>query len=149
MCHLVSIGYVLHEHIKLSLGKKLSQYSPIGAWLVIALIAQAQSKFEWPNCNSHRPPLEYDGLIGCKSSPRRSRNFLPLKSDAWKVIFYCERIESHSDFLQKSQEDLHGNDRIDTKFLVSLLTSDEVPIAVYWDSSKIRYSSEYPWKRIL
>jgi len=109
MCHLVLIEYVSHGHIKvkLSLGKNLSQYLPIGAWLVIALVAWVQSEFEWPNCNSYELSLEYDDLIGCKSSPRRSRKFLPLKLDAWKVIFHCERIESHLDFLQKSQEFLH------------------------------------------
>ena len=121
-CHLVSIGYVPYGHVKLSLGKNLSWYSPIGAWLVIALVAWAQSEFEWPSCNSHRLPLEYDGLIRCKLLPRRSRKFLPLESDVWKVIFHCKRIELHSDFLQKSQEDLHGHEGIDTKFLVSLLT---------------------------
>ena len=122
ICYLVSIGYEPHEHVKFSLGKNLSQYLSIGVWLVIALVARAQSEFKWPNCDSYRPPLEYDGSIGCKSLSKRSRKLLPLKSDAWKDIFHCDRIESHSDFLQKSQEDLYGKDGIDTKFLVSLPT---------------------------
>jgi len=122
ICYLVLIEYELYRYVKLSLGKNLSRYSPIEAWLIIALVAQAYSEFKWPNCNSHRPPLEYDGSIECKSSSKRSRKLLSLKSNAWKVIFYCERIELHLDFLQKSQEDLHGKDRIDTKFLVSLST---------------------------
>jgi len=66
--------------------------------------------------------LELDGSIGFKSSSKKSRKFLPLESDAWKVIFHCKRMELHSDFLQKSQEDLHGNNGIDTISLVSLLT---------------------------
>ena len=46
MCHLVSIEYRLQGQVKLSRGKNLNLYSPIRAWLVIALEAQAQSKFE-------------------------------------------------------------------------------------------------------
>ena len=69
MCRLVSIGHRPQGQMKLSLGKNFNRYSPIGAWLVIALEAQAQSEFEWPNCESHGPPLELDGSIGFKSSP--------------------------------------------------------------------------------
>jgi len=46
MCHLVSIEYRPQEQMKLSRGKNLNLYSPIGAWLVIALEAQVQSEFE-------------------------------------------------------------------------------------------------------
>jgi len=46
MCHLVSIGYRLQGQVKLSQGRNLNLYSPIGAWLVIALETQAQSEFE-------------------------------------------------------------------------------------------------------
>ena len=122
MYYLVSIGYRPQGQVKLSLEKNLNLYSSIGVWLVIALEAQAQSKFEWLNCNSHRPSLELDGSIGFKSSLNRSRKFLSLELDAWKVIFHWKSIDSHSDFLQKYQENLHGNNRMDTMFLVSLST---------------------------
>ena len=46
MCCLVSIGYKPQGQMKLSRGKNLNLYSPIGVWLVIALEAQAQSEFE-------------------------------------------------------------------------------------------------------
>ena len=116
------MGYELHGQLKISEEKNLNWYSPIGAWLVIALDTRAQSKFEWPNCESHEPPLEHEGSIGSKSSLNRSRKFLSLESDAWKVIFHWDRMELHSDILQKSQEDLYGNIGIETMFLVSLST---------------------------
>ena len=94
----------------------------IRAWLVIALVAQEQSEFKWPNYNNHGPPLENDGSTGHESLSNRSRKLLPFGSDTWKVILHCKRIDSHSDFLQKSQEDLHGKDGIETMFLVSLST---------------------------
>jgi len=99
MCHLVSIGYRPQGQVKLSQGKNLNLYPPIRVWLVIALEAQAQSKFEWPNYKSHGLPLKVDGSMGFKLSPNRSRKFLPLESDAWKVIFHWESINLHSDFL--------------------------------------------------
>ena len=40
-----------------SLGKNLSQYSPIGAWLVMAQVAQVHSEFEKPNCLIQGPPF--------------------------------------------------------------------------------------------
>ena len=122
MCHLDLMGYKPHEQLKISEGKNLNQYSPIGAWLVIALDARVQSKFKWPNCKSYVPSLEHEGSMEHKSSLNRLRKFLPLESDAWKVIFHWDRMELYSDFLQKSQEDLYGNIRIETMFLVSLLT---------------------------
>jgi len=85
----------------------------------MALEAQAQSKLEWPKCDSHRLSLAQDGLIECKSSFRRLRKFLPLESDTWKVILHSEIIESHSDFLQKSYKDLHRKDRTEDMDLVS------------------------------
>jgi len=99
MCCLVLIGYRPQEHAKFSLGKNLNQYLPVRAWLVTALDIQAQSKLEWLNCESHRPPLEYEGSIESKSSFKKLRKSLPLESDTWKVIFHWERIKSHSDFL--------------------------------------------------
>ena len=66
--------------------------------------------------------MEHKGLMGSKSLLNRSRKFLPLELHTWKVIFHWDRIELHSNFLQKSQEDLHGNIRIETMFLVSVLT---------------------------
>ena len=121
MCCLDSIGYKPHRQLKISEGKNLNRYSPIGAWLVIALDAWVQSKFEWLNYKSHGSPLEHEDSMGSKSSLNRLRKFLSLESDAWKVIFYWDRMELHSDFLQKSQEDLHRNIGIETMFLVSLL----------------------------
>ena len=53
MCCLVSIGYRPQGHTKFSLGKNLNWYSPVGAWLVIALDARVQSELEWPNCESY------------------------------------------------------------------------------------------------
>ena len=93
------MGYRLQEQVKLSLEKNLNWYSPIGAWLVIALDAWSQSKLEWPNCKSYGPPLEHNGLIGYKSSLKRLRKFFSLESDTWKVIFHWESMELHSDFL--------------------------------------------------
>ena len=91
-------------------------------WLVIALEVRAQSEFEWLDCKSHGPPLELDGSMGFKSLPNRSRKFLPLELDTWKVIFYWESMDLYSDFLWKSQEDLHVNNGVNTMFLVSLST---------------------------
>ena len=77
---------------------------------------------EWLKCWSHGPPLILDGSIGFRSLSSKLRKYLPLKSAAWKSIFYWERIKLHSVFLQKFQDDLHGNDRIEVIFLVSLST---------------------------
>ena len=44
-------------HLNSSLGKNLSQYLPIRAWLVIALVAHAHNKLEWPNNCSQGPSL--------------------------------------------------------------------------------------------
>ena len=43
---LVLIGYCLHGHLNSSLGKNRRQYSPIGVWLVMALVALAHSELE-------------------------------------------------------------------------------------------------------
>ena len=98
-------------------------------WLRLLRRSQLLSSYPLPmsmlspggiDCN--RLPLELNSSIEFKSSFKRSKKFLPLELDTWKVIFYYERIKFHSDFLQKSQEDLHENNRIDIIFLISLLT---------------------------
>ena len=122
MYHLDSMGYKPHGQLKISKEKNLNRYSPIGAWLVIALDAQVQSKFEWLDCKSHGPSLEHKGSIGSKSLLNRLRKFLPLELDTWKVIFHWDKMKLHSDFLQKSQKDLHRNIGIEIMFLVSLST---------------------------
>ena len=43
-----------------------------------------------------------------KLTLRRLRKWFPLPSEAWKVIFQLWRMLSHSDFLLKSQDVLHG-----------------------------------------
>ena len=55
----------MHEHSNFSPGKNLSQYSPIGVWLTIALEALVQSEFECPKYLSHSLPLAIEGVIGC------------------------------------------------------------------------------------
>jgi len=47
----------LHGHEKSSFGKKQSWYSPMGAWLVMALDARVHNELEWPTSWSHGPPL--------------------------------------------------------------------------------------------
>jgi len=51
------MGYDLHRYLNSSLGKNLSLYSLVGAWLVIALTAYAHKEFKWPNILSQDPPL--------------------------------------------------------------------------------------------
>jgi len=41
------MGYDPHGYLNFSLGKNLSLYSPVGAWLVIALKVCAYKEFEW------------------------------------------------------------------------------------------------------
>jgi len=43
-------------------------------------------------------------LVGRLSLSLRSRNFFPLLSDTWKVIFQCYEIELHFSFLLKSHK---------------------------------------------
>ena len=52
-----------------------------------------------------------------------SRKFLPLRSDAWKIIFQVLRILLLSNFLLKSQEYLFGNRGMRLNNLVSELTA--------------------------
>ena len=111
-----------HRHENSSLEKNLNQYSLIRTWLIIALETQAHNKFEYLKCYNHGLPLMLDSLIEFRLSSNRSRKFLSLKSAAWKIIFHCERIELHLAFLQKFQNDLHGNKGVKTIFLESLST---------------------------
>ena len=99
-----SIGYNLHRQLNSSLGKNLSRYSPIGAWFVMALVALAHKKLEWPKCLIYGPPWVYKGSIFVRSSFNRLRNCFPLRSDAWKFICHCLIILSLSSFLLKSHE---------------------------------------------
>ena len=102
ICCLISIGYSLQEQLNSSLGKKWSQYLPIGAWLVIALEALAYKVLKWPKYLSYMPPLLYDGSKILLSLSTSSKKLLPFKSDTWKVIFHLLMILSHLFFLLKS-----------------------------------------------
>ena len=123
MWFLDSMGYNLHGQLKSSLGKNLSLYSPIGAWLVITLKALAHSELEWPKCLSHGPPLMYDSSIMFSSLSSKSRKCFPFMSDAWKIILHLLARTSHSFFLLKSHDDLQGKSGIGLNNLVSLSTT--------------------------
>jgi len=56
ICALVSIGKLPHGHVKGSLGKSLSLYSPMGAWFVISLVMHAHNELEKPKYFSQAPP---------------------------------------------------------------------------------------------
>jgi len=49
--------YNPHRHLNSSLEKNLSLYSPIGVWLVIALVAYTQRELEWLKDLSQDPSL--------------------------------------------------------------------------------------------
>ena len=123
ICRLDSMGYWPHGQLSSLLGKNLSLYSPIGAWLVIALVALVQSKFEWPKFWSHRPPLIYNGSSSLLSPSTRLRKWLPFRSDAWKIISHLLVRSLHSSFLLKSQESLLGYKGVGLKDLVSESTA--------------------------
>ena len=123
MCLLVLIGYLLHGHANSSLGKNLSQYSPIGAWLTMALVALAHSEFEWLKYFSHDPPFTYISSILLRSSSRWSINFLPLLSNTLNVTLHFLINSSHLFFRLNSHEDLHGNSGVKLNLLVSLSTT--------------------------
>ena len=108
MCFLISIGYMLQGYEKSFLEKNLSQYLPIGAWLIMALVALVHNEFEWLKYCNQELPLTFKDLVGFRLSSTKSRKFLPLESTTWKDIPHCKRTELHSLFLQKSQEDLQG-----------------------------------------
>ena len=106
ICLLVLMGYKPQGQLKSSLGKNLSLYSPIGAWLVIALKALAHKELEWLKYLSYKLPLMYDSSIKLLSLLKRSRKCFPFVSNAWKIIFYLLARLSHSFFLLKSQDNL-------------------------------------------
>ena len=54
---------------------------------------------------------------------KRSRNCLPFPSDAWNVIFHWLMMSLLSNFLQKSQDILHGYEGVTVKDLESLSVS--------------------------
>jgi len=131
MCLLISIGYLPHRHANSFLGKNLSQYSPIGAWLTMALVALAHSEFKWPKYFSHDLPFTYVDLILLRSSSRRSIKFLPLSSNALNVTLHLLINLSYSFFRLNSHEDLHRNSKVKLNFLVSLtmtLWSDQLSL---------------------
>ena len=81
MCLLILIGYLPHGHTNSSLGKNLSQYSLIGAWLMMAFVALAHNEFEWPKYFSHDPSFIYIGSILLRSSSKRSFfDWIPIKT---------------------------------------------------------------------
>ena len=104
MWYLISIEWRPHRQLNSFLRKKHIQYSLIGVWLVIALVALAHSVFEWPTYWSHVLPLLYIGFKILSLLSTKSRKLFLFRSDAWKVIFQLLMMSSHSDFLLKSQE---------------------------------------------
>ena len=124
ICHLDSIGYKMHGQANSSLEKNLSWYSLIGVWLMMALVALVQIKLKWPKYWSQRLLLIADSLRRFELLSRSSRKFLPFRSDTWKYIFHCEIIELQSNFLQKSQDNLHRKIGDKLKLLVSLSTKE-------------------------
>ena len=114
------IGYWLQGHLNSSLGKNLSLYLPVSAWLVIALEALVHKELECPKFWTHGPPLMYDSSSRLLLPSTRLRNCLPFISGTWNIIFYLLTRSSHSDFLLKSQESLLGSIGISLKDLVSI-----------------------------
>ena len=120
---LISMGYSPHRQLKSSLGKNLSLYSPIGAWLMIALVALAHSEFECPRYLSQDPLLAYIGSRRLLSSSHNSKKCCPFRLDAWKAVFQLERMLLHLLFLLNSQDDLQGKRSRGLKHLVSVSTA--------------------------
>ena len=123
ICCLDSMGYWLHGQLNFLLGKNLSLYSSVGTWLVIALVALAQSKLEWPKFWGHRPPLICNSSSSLLSPSTRSRNWLPFRSNVWNIIFHLLARSLHSSFLLKFQESLLGYVGVSLKNLVSESTA--------------------------
>ena len=121
--YLVLIGYNPHRQLKSSLGKNLSLYSLIGAWLVIALEAFAHRELKCSKYLSYELPLMYISLIMLLSLLTRLRKCFPFKFKAWKIIFHLLERLLHLFFLLKSQDNLQGNSRMELNNLVSLLTT--------------------------
>ena len=51
-------------HVKDSLGKNLSLYSPIRVWFMISLVMQVHIKFDKPKCFGQALLLDCVGQIG-------------------------------------------------------------------------------------
>ena len=119
MCCLDSMGYKPHRQLKISEGKNLNRYSPIGAWLVIALDAWVQSKFEWLNYKSHGSPLEHEDSMGSKSSLNRLRKFLSLESDIFDVMVSNHLIYTamNSKELSFSCGNIDSSESFDNRFV--------------------------------
>ena len=115
------IGYKPHRYLNSFLKKNLSQYSPIGAWLTIALVALVQSKFKCLKSLSHGLPLTIDSSIGLKLLSTSSRKCFHLLSEAWKNIFQLFTVLLYLFFLLKSQDNLHEKIRVRSNCFVSLL----------------------------
>ena len=117
------MGYNPQEQLNSSLGKNLSLYSLIRAWLIIALEALAHRELKWPKNLSHELSLIYDSSMILSLLSIRSRKCFPLRSDAWKIILHLLAMLSHSFFLLKSQDDLQENSRMRLKDFISLSTT--------------------------
>jgi len=117
------IGYNLYEQLKFSLRKNLGWYSPIKAWFVITWVALIHSRFECLKCLIYGPSLIYEGLILWRSSSRRSRKWLSLRSDVWNVIYQFFMTLLLSSFLSRSHNTLEGNRGVRLNFFISLSTN--------------------------
>ena len=76
------MGYTLYRQVNSSIGKNLSWYSPIGAWLTIALVALVQIKLKWPKYWTYGLLLIVDSLREFELLLSSSRKFLPFRSNA-------------------------------------------------------------------
>ena len=123
MCHLDLIGYDLHGYLNFSLRKNLSLYSPIGAWFVITLEALVHKELKWPKNFNQAPPLIYNSLIILSLPSSKLRNWLPLKSDVWNVIFHLFDTSSHFIFLLKFHNILYGKRGTRLRDFISLSTA--------------------------
>jgi len=80
-------------------------------------------EFEWLKTLSQDSSLVQEGLMMLLSLSSRSRNYFPLRSKAWNIIFQMFRMLSLLLFLLKSHEVLLGKSGVGLKTLVSLLTA--------------------------
>ena len=122
MCLLVLIEYMPYEHEKSFLRKNLSLYLPVGAWLIMALVALVHNKFDRPKYYNQELFLTFKSSIRFRLSSNKSRKFFPLESAAWKDILHYNMAESLSLLLQKFQEDLQGKEGTELKLLEYLST---------------------------
>ena len=96
-----------------------------------------------PKAWSQGPPLMYDSSMILLLMLMRSRKFLSLPSDAWKVIFHRLMMLSLSDFLQKSQDSLLGNDGSGLNDFDSLST--DLWSLQLRQLGHFQNSTEFPW----